>query len=358
MTVNISGSLFTSALKSCIEAVPTNDSVFTDVQLYSGDFPNSIMHSISADELLNSQAINSTNVYTGTWINDSSMPTHATNYPIAQPGVYAQSNSWNRPSSGIITLSQSVPIYIKNNTVINGKIPSFLRFYKVVVDGIYVRQPMLDIAVSDIQEYRKALLSSISPVTNGISQVLAIKKLGFKIAVTGDACFNNSFANCILQALCIKTTRFSNSITSYPRGYHFGLPYCNNTSAAVATPITISAYDGTIPDSANYEATGNLLWTSSYSATTGNSIYSISGNSFSLERTFTANAIMTGTPTYIRVVKSAYTHATDSTNYPRAVIQIPVGNAVNKANFTKLNFVSGESISLESFTITLGLTET
>jgi hypothetical protein len=222
----------------------------------------------------------------------------------------------------------------------------------------------MDIDVSATKGTQLAQISSIVPVVAG--QVIALTDLRFKIATSGPVSFNNTFASAILKQLTAQTS-YSPAPSSGNLGYYAGLPFTENASVSTgsmivaAAPIVATAYDGPIPESANAQATGTKLWEKSYSSTAGSNIWGVSGNTMTMEHTFTANAIADGTPTYIRIVKNELiTIASGSAyaaNYPRFEVQIPVGDGAGFANFTMTNFVAGQSATLNTFTISFLLPE-
>lgn len=318
MAINLSGTFWNYPI---LGAIDQNSSYnMTGFRLYKGTLPVSLASVLNDSDCLSSGSLGGT-------VGTQNLP-------------YSSNNMWSSPSSGVIILSAAQPIYIRGSGLPASPIPGFIRFFRNT-------EACLDIEVSNIRESKKASISSVAAVT--ASQVLALMDIRFKINVSGPLSFNNAFAGAILKGLTVYPGQIGNTnVGSY--GLFAGFPYCQNDAGApTAVAITAEAYDGPVPASCNDEATGTKLWSKSYSSTTGANIWSANGNSLELVYTFTANAIASGTPTYVRITKSEYT--TGSARYPRMVVQAPIGIGVGYAQFSANNFVAGSSVSLNSFVI-------
>jgi hypothetical protein len=126
-----------------------------------------------------------------------------------------------------------------------------------------------------------------------------------------------------------------------------------NTSSGrdYGASVPVHAYSGVIPASANDAATGTLLWTKNL---TVDQMFSVSGNGMVLNGAMAANASATGTATYVRVVKAAYTESTWFSSFPECVIQAPVGPPSNGVTFSpSADMVSGVSANMTQFTVLL-----
>jgi hypothetical protein len=105
--------------------------------------------------------------------------------------------------------------------------------------------------------------------------------------------------------------------------------------------VTVEAWDGAIPSNSSATPTGVKLWSK---AITSNDLFAVSGLSASIISNQTANAIASGTPTFIRVTKAAYDVI------PATSLQAPV-SAQNGALFANTTMVSGQSNTLTNLTL-------
>lgn len=326
MAANLSGLFFYNALKTVFETGYIGTPI-TNVALYKGALPSSILQTPADTELLSTPSL-------------GAAPGGTVNIPYE--------TAWALPSSGVTMLSSALPLYIRSTGLPTSPIPGFLRFFNSST-------PYLDIEVSAIKENKKAQISSMSAVTAG--QVLALSDIRFKLATSGPLSFNNSLASAILR--CLTTTIYLEKIISTSSsGYEFGYgsiqdPYVLGGGGFAAVPIIIEAYDGAIPASANDAPTGTKLWTQTYTDNNSISIWLISGNSLGLNYTFSANALASGTPTYLRIYKNQYNNP--PMFVPKMVIQAPVGVGDGYAQFTANTFTAGQEVSLNSFTISFAL---
>ncbi len=114
-------------------------------------------------------------------------------------------------------------------------------------------------------------------------------------------------------------------------------------------------YDGaTIPESANLEPTGTLLWRKQISDASGAlpNIFNISGTSITLSSSQSANAVASGIPKYLRIYKNGVT-TPNGLSYPKLVMQMPIGSGVGYASIDRTTIVSGQSVSLNETSFVL-----
>lgn len=330
MTARISGLLLNGPLQSVIGG--TANQPFTDFRLYKGSLPTSLLDNLSDANILSSASLGAA----------------------GGSVVIPYTSCWAAPSSGVTMLTSNLAIFIRGTGLPASPIPGFLRFYSAGT-------PVMDIEVSTTKGPQVAQLSSVSTVTAG--QVLSLMDLKFRIATSGPVSLNNSFASAILRQMTSQTQYIAVPALASP-GYMAGFPWVYSINASsgetlvVSAPIIATAYDGPIPTSANAEATGTKLWEKSYSSANGSNIWEVSGSTMGLVYTFSANASASGTPTYIRITKPEVSiTGTYPGHYPRFVVQVPVGVGSGTANFTQTDFVSGQSVSLNPFTLSFMLQE-
>lgn len=331
MTARISNTFFTDALKH-VFGMGVISSVFSKVELYLGPLPS------NPEVVLNPSDI-------GSWLAGGETGVHG-GTPLLSTNRH-NSEYWSLPSRGVTVLSTPINIMPAYNV---GFDACFLRFSKNIGSGSETKG-VLDILPSSIKSNQKARINAES-FSGNIPQ--AILDLGFKLATSGDTCFNNALANSILRALLIKGDNIPNPVSG-GYGYMGGIPSVYNSSGSYSdSPIVISAYDGAIPTSANREATGTLLWQATKSAvhySEEDQIFNISGNSISLKNTFSGTVQSTGTPTYIRVRKTLI--ADVGNFYPTFEMQLSVGDQDNQASFNKTVFTVGDTAVLNEFTVSM-----
>jgi len=260
----------------------------------------------------------------------------------AGSGVNFPVNSWSIPSRGVCILINGVQIPIRTSLPIN-KVPSFVRI------GTY-SMPGMEVPIDTVKGPENFVISSLNPVVSGGSVVLKDARL--KIQTEGPFSLNNALANAILA----NWTGSMSTLLGYGGNLMFGWPtaWLPNGSAA-SSPLVFEAFDGPVPLSANDDATGTKLWSRSLSNLAASAgVLSVVTNTISLSTTPTANAIADGTPTYVRISKAALS-GTDAGgaeyNYPKMVIQAPVGEGAGYVTFDRTTFVAGQSAALNSFTM-------
>lgn len=119
--------------------------------------------------------------------------------------------------------------------------------------------------------------------------------------------------------------------------------FCRNIilkNVAALSSATITIYSGTPPNSANDAATGTALWTAT-TAAAGASWDTVIDGEAELAANITANAIATGTATYLRITKGTY------------VLQGSVGTSGAAFTVGTTSMVSGVSNSITEALITI-----
>lgn len=197
---------------------------------------------------------------------------------------FYNSQNWTLPSNGVTILSTPINIYTAGSGVFGSTGLSHtnghLRFKRKTGNGS-TETGVLDIEMSTVRNPQKAKVDKDTFVH---SNNFAVLELGFKILTRGNTSFNNALANTILKSLLIKGDTTINGWI----GFFGGLPFIQDAGGSFHNaPIVFSAYDGVVPLSANFEATGTKLWehvkTDSTSLVLEEQIFDIAGNSISLK---------------------------------------------------------------------------
>lgn len=314
MAINTNASQIGVLLESIFGVASSNNTHgINKLQFCHGDFPASTSTTISAtDTLTAGTAPNNFTIFNGT--------------------------NWSVPSEGVTILASAISGLIKSTGLPAGAAISFVRLFS---NSSSV--PIFDIPVDIAKGADNAVLSKISGIV--ANEQIALKDIRMKIVTKGDFSFNNALASAILRHIVGN----ANTLIGYYGALMFGQGYVYDTGAGtIASPLIMDIYDGTIiPESANMEPTGTLLWRKQISDGSGAqpNIFSISGTSVTLSSSQSANAIATGTPKYLRVYKNGVT-TPGGLNYPKLVLQIPIGNGVGFASIDRTTVTSGQSVSL------------
>lgn len=312
MAINTNNTQIGVLLESVFGVTASNPThSINKMQFCHGDFPGST-----------SEVISTTNILTA--------GTAPNNYTL-----FTGSN-WSVPSEGVTILASGVSGLIKSSGLPAGAAISFIR---LLSNSGSV--PIFDIPVDIAKGVDNAVLSKISGIV--ANEQVVLKDLRMKIVTKGGFSFNNALASAILRHI----VGIPNTLLGYYGALMFGQGYVYETSSVtIASPLYMDIYDGaTIPESANLEPTGTLLWKSTIS-TSSTSYLEVNGTCISSTRQLTANATATGTATYIRIIKNAIT--TGGTVYPKLTMQLKVG--VN-CFFNTPNMVTGQSNTLEYFNV-------
>lgn len=260
-------------------------------------------------------------------------PLVTTGFTTLSGGVIVD-GGWLPPSDGVCTLSN--PVAITPNA--NGTIT----FIRLCMAGSTTG--VIDISVGLVGSGASCIVSSLTAVSG---TPVAISDLRVKLNTTGDFSVGATIANDFLLSL-LNTNRDSRYIAANAASR------LEAPGGAYTKAVTVNVYDGPIPAKADDAATGTRLWTK---AITGNNLFNVSGLGMSLAEALTANALASGTPTYARVVKAAYSgvNTIDGLTYswPATVFQLPIGPPTNGCIMTPGVLVSGQSATITNMTVTL-----
>jgi len=228
--------------------------------------------------------------------------------------------TWFPPSNGVSALAS--PIGITANTTGTA---SFLRLY-----GDSAGIPLFDVPVGLPGSGSPAIMPSLN-ATSGAS--LQVSDLRFHVAASGALCFSPNVSNNIVGQI-------SANQATWTGGAAFSK--YNIDSGLYDRTVTLEAWDGPIPTDPYATPTGTKLWTK---ALAGDNLFAVSGMGMSLLSNQTANAIASGTPTFVRATKAAYS------TYPQSVLQAPIGGPTNGVMFSAETFTSGASVTMTNFTV-------
>lgn len=234
--------------------------------------------------------------------------------------------TWLVASNGVAALASAVGFAATATGT-----PSFIRFYYA---GNAVA-PILDVEVGLVSSGEKAIVSTLSAVSG---QTVNLTDVRFRVATSGDTCVSPSVANEIVNTWANNI----NATVHVGYGYLAGFSKFNIVTASYDRAVTVEAWDGPIPSTSSATPTGTKLWTKSIS---GNELFAVSGLSAALMQNQTANAIASGTPTFVRATKAAYS------SIPATSMQAPV-SPLNGVQFANETMVSGVSNTLTNFTVT------
>jgi len=282
-------------------------------QVVHGDIPDNIFSNITATNLLNASS------------------THFT----------FTNGAWSTPINGVVSMTTPSGGAIKSSGLPVSPAVSFIRLFNSP------NLPFFDIPVSltDTPDTVKVNKTS-GLVVNDLVYVTGFK---MKLPTTGDFSFNNNLASIFLRAINGTTELVATSSIGVGGYFCFGAGVVTNSSGSASPASTIiDIYDNpTIPNSANDDPTGTLLWrytVSNLNLVSGKSIFLVVGNTVNLEVPLTANAIASGTPKYIRIYREAIT--VSNSFYPKIVLQMPVGEGTGYANLDRTSITSGQPVSL------------
>lgn len=263
--------------------------------------------------------INYCRLYSGTQPANPTINTGIT--PLHSAALVLPPGTWFPPSNGVSALAS--PIGITPNAA---GTPSFLRLLHDP-SGTY---PFFDVPVGLAGSGAPASISSMA-ASSGVN--LQITDLRFHIATTGDLCFSPNVANNIIGEV-------SNNSAVWTGGAAFSKLALDLSS--YTRTVTLDAWSGPIPPNAYATPSGTKLWTKTLS---GDNLFAVSGAGMSLLSNQTANAISSGTPTFVRATKAAYS------TYPQSVLQAPIGGPTNGVMFSAETFTSGASVTMTNFTV-------
>lgn len=233
--------------------------------------------------------------------------------------------TWLVASNGVAALAAPVAF----TATATGTV-SFVRFY--YGSGT---SPVLDVDVGVLASGEKAIVSTLSAVSG---QTVNLTDLRFRVATSGDACVSPSVANEIVNTWANNPT----ATVSNSYGALAGFSKYNLDTGLYDRTVTVEAWDGPIPANSSATPSGTKLWSKSIS---GNELFGVSGLSAALMQNQTANAIASGTPTFVRATKAAYA------SIPATSMQAPF-SALNGVQFANSAMVSGVSNTLTNFTVT------
>jgi hypothetical protein len=234
------------------------------------------------------------------------------------------SGTWMVSSNGVAALASHIGFPV----TANGSL-SFIRFYTAT------NQPILDVDVGLVASGEKAIVSTLT-ATSG--QVINLQDMRFRVATSGDTCVSPSVANEIVNTWANNL----NATVSYSFSSLSGFSKHNPEVGDYTKTVTVEAWDGPIPANSTATPAGVKLWSKSI---TGDNLFQVSGMAAALMQNQTANAIASGTPTFVRAVKAAYS------TIPATSMQAPV-SALNGVQFANADMVSGASNTLTNFTVT------
>ncbi len=316
MAINTNASYIGNSLINTVFSAtpPSATNGISRVQLCHGEFPGSTSTTISAANILSDN-----NAFAGT--------------------------NWSVPSEGVSILASPISCLIKSTGLPANAAIGFIRLLNNNSTAV-----IFDVPVDISKGADNAVLSKISGIVAG--EQITIKDLRLKIATKGEFSFNNALAAYLMRSILGNV----NLSIGYAGALLFGFGYViNQTGTPTAAPMIMDIYDGaTIPESANLEPTGTLLWRKQISDATMAvpNIFSISGTSITLNSPQSANAVASGVPKYVRIYKNGITTA-DGSTYPKFVLQMPIGSGVGYASIDRTTIVSGQSVSLNETSFVL-----
>lgn len=316
MTINTNASYIGNYLINTVFSVtpPTVANGINRVQLCHGEFPGSTSTTISAANVLSDN-----NAFAGT--------------------------NWSVPSEGVSILASPVSCLIKSTGLPANAAIGFIRLLNNNSTAA-----IFDVPVDISKGADNAVLSKIAGIVAG--EQITIKDLRLKIATKGDFSFNNELAAYLIRSILGNV----NLSICYGGALMFGHGFVLSQSGApTAAPLIMDIYDGSIiPESANLEPTGTLLWRKQISdvAMAVPNVFNVSGTSVTLNSSQSANAVASGVPKYVRIYKNGITTA-DGSTYPKLVLQMPIGSGVGYASIDRTTIVSGQSVSLNETSFVL-----
>lgn len=242
------------------------------------------------------------------------------------------SSNFSAVSGGRCDLVTPVTIPIRSSQV--NQVPRFIRLQNNTASTT----GFIDIDVNNVPGTSNAIISSISISTGNTVQITDMR---FIIKPINGIKMTPALYNCILQRII----GFPAANIGYGGSLMFGWPkVINSAGSEVNAVLAISAYDGVPPESSEDAATGTLLWKRTIPTTEGSMFSMLAPFNILSNKIHTSNALATGTPTYIRVVKNAITSSPFV--YPQLTLQLEVGKHVS---FYKNQMATGVSNTLEQF---------
>lgn len=249
--------------------------------------------------------------------------------------VVISSGKWLPPGDGVSMLSSPIVF----TPTASGSI-TFLRLTYAVASN----SGIVDIPIGLAGSGASAVVSSLV-ASSGVP--VSVTDVRVKFNTAGSFSVGAVLANEFLSSLLMADR--GNSMRSTQAASRF-----DSVSNGYTRAVTVNVYDGTIPSHADNPATGIKLWTKSI---TSNNLFTVNGVGMSLFEALTANAIASGAPTYLRVVKAAYTGLNYQTgvadSWPATVFQLPIGPPTNGCIMTPGVLVSGQSATITNMTVTL-----
>ena len=246
------------------------------------------------------------------------------------------------PSGGVTRLASAITFTAN----VSGVTAVFARFYAGTVGS---GQPVMDVPLSMIAGIGAAVMSNTA-MTSGAT--FTVNDLRFGLNTVGALSVNHAIAHYLLGMLTNKTPIGVSSAYTPALVLAAASKYriVNEVGEELTATVPIRAYDGAAPASANDAATGTMIWTKNLAS---NDMFVVAGNGMALTGTMSAAASASGAPTYVRIVKPAYTETTWGSSAPECVIQAPVGPPTNGCAFSPATMTSGASANMTQFTVIL-----
>jgi len=238
------------------------------------------------------------------------------------------------PADGSIQLLSPLTIPIKTSVV--DAVPTFIRLQTTVPVGI------IDIPVSDTPGLDNAVISNVLISTG---QSVQITSLSVNLAGFNDLVISKSYLDGILRLMFGFPTAAGHNnrlMGTWSKVIN------SSTSAEVNAVLAIEAYDGAVPLTDDETPAGTLLWKRTIPTAELPAVLSVINNSIYSNRVHQANALATGIPTFIRIVKNAITSGTGV--YPRLCIQLTIEKHVG---FAQTEMVTGVSNTLSQFNLSM-----
>lgn len=253
---------------------------------------------------------------------------------------------WSAPAAGVLTLADP---FLEIPTNVTGT-ASFLRLYAVGA-------PLMDIPVSTTPGDGVAVLSSLSAVSGS---ALHLTDLRIKLNTVGAMSVSPVVANYFLLALIGAPNPYMHESSGHEVPYLGALSAGWRESSTLETlndhPTVLMAYAGDVPSSATDPiGSATLLW--SHTGIPARDLVDPVGAGLALTATVTANAVATGTPSFLRVVRPAVDYSfggyLDGVVTPECVVQIPVGGAASGCSFSPTSLTAGQPATLVQLTVSL-----
>lgn len=255
---------------------------------------------------------------------------------------------WSAPAAGVVTLADPIEIPINATGT-----ATFLRIY-----GAYGSGNLMDIPVSTTPGDGVAVLSSLSAVSGS---ALHLTDLRIKLNTVGAMSVSPVVANYFLLALIGAPNPYMHESNGHEVPYLGALSAGWRETSTLETlndhPTVLMAYAGDVPSSATDPiGSATLLW--SRTGIPARDLVDPVGAGLALTATVTANAVATGTPSFLRVVRPSNDYTSmggylDGVVTPECVVQIPVGGAASGCSFSPTSLTAGQPATLVQLTVSL-----